>query len=146
MAPSALKLALAFMITIVIVASIPLVPVITATVQVSTSPNHHPTILLLSIVYQRVSIFTSFSEPMNKIQLTPNAPPKSSSHYYLSEIIQYQNQLVTQGGSDLSDGSYVVKASFWPISENSNTPYVVTITVSQDGYYYATVEAKLTPT
>ena len=65
--------------------------------------------------------------------------------YFLSVVVQYQNQMVIQGGSDVSDGAYLVKASFWPRSEMGNVPYVVTFTVSQSGLYYATVEANVLP-
>ncbi len=50
-----------------------------------------------------------------------------------------------QGGSDTSDGVYRIRASFWSHTEQANIPYVVKITISQDGYYYATVEATIQP-
>ena len=145
-ANSAIAIVIILLITLTLT-SIPSFPEITASVQISTTPNHHPAITLVSIVYQRVSLLTSFSEPKDRIQVSPSASTTASStaHYYLSVVVQYQNRMVTQGGSDLSDGSYVIKASFWPITETPNTPYVVTMTVSQGGYYYSTVEAKLSP-
>ncbi|MGA3296587.1 MAG: hypothetical protein ABSD41_03960 [Candidatus Bathyarchaeia archaeon] len=145
-ANSIIAILIILLITLTI-ASIPSVPEITAAVLISTTPNHHPSITLVSIVYQRVSLLASLSESKDKVQVSSSASTyaPSSVHYYLSVVVQYQNRMVTQGGSDLNDGSYVIKASFWPITETPNTPYVVTMTVSQGGYYYSTVEAKLSP-
>ena len=138
---------LIILLILLTVASIPSVPEITASVLISTTPNHHPEITLVSIVYQRVSLLASLSESKDRIQVSSSASASapSLSHYYLSVVVEYQNRMVTQGGSDLNDGSYVIKAAFWPITETPNTPYVVTMTVSRDGYYYSTVEAKLSP-
>ncbi len=138
---------LIILLILLTVASIPSVPEITASVLISTTPNHHPEITLVSITYQKVSLLASLSESKDRIQVSSSASTSAPTmtHYYLSVVVQYQNRMVTQGGSDLSDGSYVIKASFWPITETPNTPYVVTMTVSRDGYYYSTVEAKLSP-
>ncbi len=138
---------LIIILIMVTLASIPSVPEITATVLISTTPNHHPEITLVSITYQKVSLLASLPESKDRIQVSSSASisAPSTAPYYLSVVVQYQNRMVTQGGSDLSDGSYVIKASFWPITETPNTPYVVTMTVSQGGYYYSTVEAKLSP-
>jgi len=146
---SAIALVIVLLITLTVVSSVPLVPEITANIQVSTTPNHHPAINLLSVVYRKVSLLAGSLEPKDRIQVigsTGTALTSSSPvHYYLNAVVQYGNQMGIQGGTDLSDGSYLIKASFWPRQEEPNTPYVVTITVSQAGYYYATVESAVTP-
>jgi hypothetical protein len=146
---SAIALGIVLLITLTVVSSVPLIPEITANIQVSTTPNHHPALNLLYVVYRKVSLLAASPEPKDRIQViaSTGAAPTSSSpvHYYLSAVVQYGNQMVIQGGADLGDGSYLIKASFWPRQEEPNTPYVVTITVSQGGYYYATVESTITP-
>jgi hypothetical protein len=130
------------------VSSIPLIPEITARVQVYTTPNHRPAVRLDTLVYQKVSFFAASFEPKDRVQVTGSTVTGGTSfpvHYYLSVVVQYRHQMIIQGGSDLTDGTYQVKASFWPRAEERNVPYEVEITVSQDAYYYATVEATVLP-
>jgi hypothetical protein len=126
--------------------SIPVVSQITGQIQVSTV-NHHPDIRLVSIAYQKVSLLAASSELNDRIQIVAFTGTASGSvRYYLSAVVQYENQVVIQGGSDLGDGAYLIKGAFWPRSEQHGIPYLVTITVSQDGYYYASIEATIMPT
>jgi hypothetical protein len=133
------------LVILTVTGGVPSVPEITATVQVSTLPNHHPAFDVTSLVYRRVSLIVASSEPKDRVMVLRTSTSQVGARYFLSVVVQYQNQMVIQGGSDVSDGAYLVKASFWPRSEVGNIPYVVTFTVSQGGLYYATLEANVLP-
>ena len=133
------------LVVLTVTGGIPSVPEITATVQVSTLPNHHPAIDVTSLVFRRVSLVAVSSESKDRVMVSRTRTSTLGVRYFLRVVVQYQNQMVIQGGSDVSDGAYLVKASFWPRSEMGNVPYVVTFTVSQSGLYYATVETNVLP-
>lgn len=127
--------------------SIPLNPQIAGYVSISTNSDNQPGLTLISLVYQRINLLSGISESKDRIEVQQSSANNTQTHprYFLSIVVHYQGQLVTQGGSDVTDGVIFFQASFWSRPETANLPYVVTFTVSNDGYYYETVEATLQP-
>lgn len=148
-----LVLVLVLVIGLVAVSFVGISPEITAYVQVSTTPDGHPTIALLSIGYQKVTLAASAGEPKDTVQIsqvasttaTTGMPPPPSG-YVLTVSVVYLGQVVLQGNmTSVKDGLYLIKASFWPRSEQATVPYSIYITIWQ-GPYYVEIMSNLLPT
>jgi hypothetical protein len=137
---------------LVAVSYIPISPEITAYVQVSTTSNGQPAITLLSIGYQKVTLAVSAGEPKDHVQISQVAastattgvlPPPSG--YVLTVTVYYLGQVVLYGNmTSVTNGLYLIKASFWPRSEQASIPYTIHIDVSQ-GSYFVEVVSNLLP-
>lgn len=138
-----LVMVLVLVMALVFVSSVPLSPEITAYVQVSTTPYGYPQITLMSIGYQKVTIAVSASEPKDKVQITPvgtvsTTQPAPSVGYTLTVYVTYLGQTILHGNlANVQNGFYLIKASFWPRSEQLNVPYSVQIIVSYLTYNVA---------
>ncbi len=130
---------------------IPLSPSLTVTFSIGHTAVYpaQPTITAITWSYSKVTLASSAGATKGQILLSSaNSTTTSEALYTLTVAVSHSDQTLSGPTSfgPLGEGTYQVRAVYFPRQEQANIPYVVTIVVSQIGLPPVAVSVGILPT
>ena len=133
----------------IIIFFVPSCPTLAVTFSIAETTSYPPKPALSVVTWSYAKVSLSSSSGVTKGQvLLSFAGTVTQGAYTLTIGVDYGGAVVTQPTSfgSVGQGTYQARVAYWPRQENTNMPYVVTITVTQSGAEPATLIVSILPT
>ena len=129
---------------------LPLSPSLTVTFSIGHTMGYppQPTIGAIMWLYSKATLASSAGIAKGAISLSYANSSASQALCTLTVTVSYGDQTLSgpTNFGPLGEGTYQVRAVYFPRQEQANTPYVVTLVISQSGLPPAAITVSILPT